>query len=69
MTKLKTANIKYQLMIKGTSQREAARKIGVSESMLSMVISGTRRSKRIEKALARMVGVRHEVLFGEAVAA
>jgi len=65
----RAAQIQYLLKIKGKRQQDVAELLGVNKATVSQVVNGKRRSKRIEKALARMVGVRHEVLFGEAVAA
>lgn len=62
------AYIQYLLKIRGKRQKDLAKKLGVTEASVSQVINGHRRSKRIEKALARMVGMPHKALFPELAA-
>ncbi len=62
------AKIQYFLKIKGKKQSDVARKAGVSEALVSMVINGTRRSRRIENTLVKMVGIKRQVLFPEVAA-
>ena len=48
--------IKYKMELKGLTQTEIARKLGVSQSLLSGVIHGYKKSKRVRKFLASKLG-------------
>ena len=48
--------LRYQLALKGITQEDVAAKSSRAFSMVSMVISGERRSKNVETALAEMLG-------------
>ncbi len=63
----KAAHIQYLLKLREKTQRDVAEKLGVDPSTISQVINGRRRSKRIEIALAKMLGYSREALFGEAI--
>ena len=64
----KAARIQYLLKCQGKKQKDVAAKLGVDKSTVSQVINGRRRSRRIEKALARILGVPRKVLFPEVAA-
>lgn len=55
------AERKSQLVLKGKSMTSLAEDIGVSISMVSRVVSGEKRSQRVERYVARILGkpVRH----------
>ena len=57
------AVIKLYLNTQRKTQREVAKKIGVTPPMLSQVINGRKKSQRVEKSLARILGVSRETLF------
>ncbi len=65
---MQVAQIRFLLKIHDKTQRDVARHLGVSEAAVSQVINGKRRSQRIEKALARILGVSRKVLFPEVAA-
>ena len=58
-----TAVIKFHLNSRNKTQRAIAKKIGVTPPMLSQVINGRKKSARVEKQLARILGVSRETLF------
>ncbi len=58
-----TALIKFHLNTRRKTQRAIAKKIGVTPPMLSQVINGRKKSQRVEKQLARILGVSRETLF------
>jgi lambda repressor-like predicted transcriptional regulator len=47
----------------GTSLAEVGRRVGVGRSMVSQVVGGGKRSPKVERALARLVGVPPKDLF------
>lgn len=55
--------LKAELRIRGTSLAQISRELGVSDSALTLVGKRMCRSKRIEKALARAMGMPPEELF------
>ena len=46
-----------------TSLAEVGRRVGVTRSMVSQVVGGGKRSPKVERALARLVGVPPKDLF------
>lgn len=62
-TQAQTALIKFHLNSRRKTQRAVAKKIGVQPPTLSQVINGHKKSARIEKALARILGVSRKALF------
>jgi hypothetical protein len=46
----------YQLRLKGIKQSDLCRKLGVKSSSVSQVLSGVRRSNRIEETLYQTLG-------------
>ncbi len=62
-TQPQTALIKFHLNSRSKTQKSVAKKIGVKAPTLSQVINGRKTSKRVEKALARILGVSREALF------
>ncbi len=58
-----TAVIKFHLNSRNKTQRAIAKKIGVTPPMLSQVINGRKKSQRVEKQLARILGVSRNTLF------
>ena len=57
------AQIQFLLKIKGIRQKDVASKLEVSPAVVSQVINGKRRSARIEKALAKITGIKINILF------
>ena len=58
--------VKYELAQRGLTQREAARRMGVSESELSRLIGGSRRWRLVNaRALAFATGIKLEVILGD----
>ncbi|WP_028322702.1 helix-turn-helix domain-containing protein [Desulfatiglans anilini] len=60
MTPLK---IKYELAKRGISQRSLAKKLEVSETMVSEVIRGFRVSDRVMRAIADAIEQDHRIVF------
>ena len=58
-----TIEIKKRQLDIGLKNREIAAGYGCSEQFVSQVISGVRRSKSLEKHIARRLGARVEELF------
>ena len=50
-------NIKAELRLAGSSLAQIARELGVSRQFVSTVLSGQKRSERIEEHIARTVGI------------
>lgn len=47
---------KIELLRRGKTQADIARRLAVSESYVSQIIKGTRRNRLIERAIARAIG-------------
>ena len=58
-----TAFIKFLIATRHKTQRAIAKQMGVTPPMLSQVINGRKCSQRVEKKLARILGVSRETLF------
>lgn len=56
--------VKALLTLRNISQTELSIKLGISQSEISRVISGRRKTRRIRKAIAQELGVAPEILFG-----
>ena len=56
--------VKLILYIRGIKQVDIARALGVSGASVSEVVSGKKRSQRIEGYIAQLVGVKRQKLFG-----
>jgi len=63
MSIIEKAMVKYQLNLRGLSMADIGRQVGVNRSMVSQVISGGKRSPKVERALARVVGIPARDLF------
>jgi len=50
-----TVQIKIELLKRGIKQVDIARALGVSRSVVSHVIAGRRRSRRVEKYIRRLI--------------
>jgi lambda repressor-like predicted transcriptional regulator len=48
--------IRAALLIKGITQASIAKKLGVTESLVSMVVHGKEKNSEIRKAIAKAVG-------------
>jgi lambda repressor-like predicted transcriptional regulator len=59
----KHERIKCLLRIKGSSLADVGRRLGVSQSAMSMVCVGRKRSKKIESAIATELGTSPEELW------
>lgn len=57
--------IRALMILKGVTNVTIARRTGVSETWVSLVICGHERSVRIRKAIAEMIGVAVEELWPE----
>jgi len=57
--------IRARLAAAGVRQREVARRLGVSPALVSLVVSGRRRSPRVRAALAAACGSGYRRLWGE----
>lgn len=55
--------IKFQLRLCGSSMAKVARQLGVSQSSVTVVSQGYRRSHRIQSEIAGMLGMSPEELF------
>lgn len=60
---LTTRERKAGLVLKGITVRSIARDLGVSEGHVSQVLSGLRRSPRVEQAVAEAIGKPVERVF------
>lgn len=58
------SNVKLILYIRGIKQVDIARALSVSRASVSEVVSGKKRSRRIEGYIAQQVGVKRQKLFG-----
>lgn len=56
--------VKHGLLLRGISMTQAARRIGVSPGMITHVAKGVRTSRRVENALARLLGLKRKELLG-----
>lgn len=50
--------IKASLILKKITQNSIAKKLGVTPSMVSMVIHGTEKSPKVRKGIAKVLGKR-----------
>lgn len=57
------AFLKTLFVYRGTTARQLARQLGISDSMLSQLISGKRRSPATESRLCSMLGIAREKLW------
>ena len=55
--------IKQSALFTGWTFAEIARRLHVTPAMITHVAKGRRRSKRVERALARACGMKHKELF------
>ncbi|OUN00482.1 MAG: hypothetical protein BAA04_08260 [Firmicutes bacterium ZCTH02-B6] len=60
--------IRAALILRGVKQRDVAQELGVSEAIVSQVISRKRTSERIERAIARAIGRPVHEVFPKEVA-
>ena len=60
---IEKAMVKYQLDLRGLSMAEVGRAAGVSRSLVSHVVAGRKRHRKVEAAIARLAGVRPADLF------
>ena len=58
-----TIEIKKRQLDAGLKNRHIAAEYGCSEQFVSQVISGVRRSRKLEKYIARRLGARVQELF------
>lgn len=66
---MKPERIKAKLILAGKTQRQIARELNVTESAVSLTISGRSRSARIEQAVAQAIGKPREEVFNHRRAA
>ena len=62
-SRAQTLVIKLLIMLKGKTQAGMAHDIDVTPATLNGVIMGTRSSERVEKALAKRLNIKRDVLF------
>lgn len=60
--------IRAELVLRGIKQREIADALGVSETVVSLVIDRKRRSQRVQRAIARAIGRPVHEVFPKEVA-
>lgn len=63
MKKPDAARIRAALAAREMSQADLASELRVSPAMVSQIITGKKRSARLEHALASMLGLRHHRIF------
>ncbi len=51
------------MILNGISNKDIARKAGVSTTWVSLVLCGHRRSKRVERVIARVLGKKPQELW------
>lgn len=56
---------KILMLRRGITQAEIARRLGVSSTTVSLVVSGRMRSRRVEQAIAESLGLPREILWPE----
>jgi predicted transcriptional regulator len=61
---MKTRKIKALLIERGIKQVTIAKDLGVSTSTVSKVVAGDARSRRVEEAVAALIGHSREALWG-----
>jgi predicted transcriptional regulator len=62
---MKAREIKAQMVLKGITQRSIAKKLGITQPAISLVISRAIKSKRIESFLAQELGIQEHILWGD----
>ncbi len=55
--------IKAALMLKGVTQASIARKLGITPSLISMVIQGKEKTPRVRQAIAEVIGKKVEEIW------
>lgn len=55
--------VKSLMVLKGIKNVDIARKLGLSPVTVSIVLTGRRKSRRIQKAIAEALGVNYEKLW------
>jgi len=58
--------IKSKMVLAGVSQTDIAVSLGIKPSTVSAVINGHRKSKRVQRAVAEVLQVPFESLWGKA---
>lgn len=58
-------SVKLILYIHGIKQTDIASTLGVSKASVCEVVSGKKRSQRIENYIAQLVGIKRQKLFGK----
>lgn len=57
--------IKALMVLKGITQTDIAKHLGVSRCTVTCVVNGHGRSRRIQQAIADALGEKYEVLWGQ----
>ena len=57
--------VKVEILKRDLTQKELARRLGISLPQISMVVNGKRATPWIQKAIARELGMKVEDLFHE----
>lgn len=55
--------IKAALMLKGVTQASIAKKLGITPSLISMVIQGREKTPRVRRAIAEEIGKKVEEIW------
>ncbi|AQS50273.1 hypothetical protein BMG03_20450 (plasmid) [Thioclava nitratireducens] len=55
--------LKFRLRLAGTSMAKIARSLGITQSTVTVVSQGYRRSHRVQSAIANQLGTTPEELF------
>jgi len=66
---IKSRRIKYFIAMfsKGVTQQQLADKFGVTRQMIGYIITGGRKSKKLESAICRELGLDYNEMYKEAV--
>lgn len=62
---LRRANIRGLLVIRRIKSRDIASTLGVTEGLICHVISGRRKSRRVQEEISKVLGIPYETLWGD----
>ncbi|TSK07927.1 MAG: helix-turn-helix domain-containing protein [Geobacter sp.] len=57
--------VKAKMVLKDISQSSIATELDVTPGTVSAVVSGKRKSKRVQEAIAKKLGIKYETLWGK----
>jgi transcriptional regulator len=61
--------IRILLMEKGVTQTEIAKKLGCNRQWVNHIVVGRQRNERVEKAIAKIIGMKREELWDDDIKA